>query len=125
MQVIRSGEGNLFGSFCVDARHRFRYITISLEYIYQGSGRAELYPNAVVLVCFDPSPLYGLASSPTFLFDEDTQQAVKLDEHPLNLSIEAGSLHHAALVYEVHQDCREFRLYFPGLEGIPVTLVHA
>lgn len=122
VRVTRFGVGRLLGATPVESQCRTHYITITLEYIYLGSGQAELYPNAIVLVCFDPSPLQGLARSPVLYFNENTQQTVKLDKQALGLSIEARTLHHISLVYEFHQDCREFRLYFPGREGIPVEL---
>ena len=121
VRVLYIGEGRLFEGLRVASQPQFRYVKIRLAYVYQGSGRAELYPNTVVLVCFDPSPLHGLARSPAMFRDEDTQQVAYLDVQSPILSVEAGTLHRATFVYEFHRNCRAFRLYFPGCEGIIIA----
>jgi hypothetical protein len=118
VRVIHTGEGNLFGAVHLESPRRLRYVSITLEYSYQGLARTVLYPDAIVLVCIGSSPLQGMARSPILFYDEEEKLIVRPDEQPFALEIEAGTLHRATFVYEFHQTCREFRLYFPGQDGI-------
>jgi hypothetical protein len=120
VRILKVEEGSLFGAFCVEAPRRFRYIAVTLEYVYQGAGQTELYPDTVALVHIGSSPLQGLSQSPRLFFNEDTGEVHRLSEDPVVIAIAAGLPQCATLVYEFHHDCREFRLYFPGCEGIPI-----
>jgi hypothetical protein len=121
-QVLQVTDGILFGAFRVEAPRRFRYIAVTLEYIYRGAGRMELYPDTVALVHIGSSPLQGLSRSPLLFFNEDTGAVLRLNEEPIVIPVEASLPQCATFVYEFHHDCREFRLYFPGCEGIEIVL---
>jgi hypothetical protein len=114
--------GQMFGALPRAAPHRFQYITLTLEYVYRGTDRAELYPESIALVCFGSSPLQGLSQTPLLFLDEHTGHLIWPDEQPIALPIDAGVLHRATLVYEFHEDCREFRLYFPECDGLCIEL---
>ena len=122
VRVIRAERGSLFGAPRVEAPRRFRYIAITLEYVYRGAAQAELYPDTVALVHIGPSPLQGLSQSPLLFFDEDRGEAHRLNEEPIAIAVEADRPQCATFVYEFHQDCREFRLYFPGCEGMALVV---
>ena len=81
-----------------------------------------MYPDTVVLVCSGSSPLHGLSQPPLLFFNEDTGKVHCLNEEPITIPVEPGTVQCATYVYEFHQDCREFRLYFPGCEGILIEV---
>jgi hypothetical protein len=120
VRITHLEAGQIYGALPRAAPHRFRYITLTLEYLYRGMDCTDLYPESIVLVCFGCSPLQGLAQPPLLFFDEDAGRLMWPDELPLALSIDAGMPHRATLVYEFHEDCREFRLYFPECDGIGI-----
>ena len=122
VHITRVDAGQIFGALPRAAPRRFRYITVTLEYVYRGVGCAELDTDAIVLMCAGSSPLQGLTQSPSVYLDEDTGHVLWPGEEPVVLSIEAHSLRRATLVYAFHEDCREFRLYFPECEGIAIDL---
>ncbi len=122
VRILKVTEGNLFGAFCVEAPRRFRYIAVTLEYVYHGAGWTELYTETVALVHIGSSPLQGLSHSPLLFFNEDTGEVHRLNEDSAVIRIEAGVPRYATFVYEFHHDCREFRLYFPGCEAIPIQV---
>jgi hypothetical protein len=59
VHVVKVGAGGVIGS-----ARRFRYIALTVEYVYLGSGQAELYPATVALVHTGDSPLQGLTAAP-------------------------------------------------------------
>ena len=122
VHVLCVAEGALFGAFQVEAPRRFRYVAVTLEYVYQGTDRAELYPDAVALVYTGSSPLQGLSQTPRLFFNENSGEVRRLYEESVMIPIEACLPQRATFVYEFHRDCREFRLYFPGCVGIPIQL---
>ncbi len=102
---------------------RFRYVTITLEYVFLGAGRSELRAEAVTLVHTGLSPLQGLARAPA-LFQDHAGQVWSLAEQsaPTMISVESGQPQRGVFTYEFQADCSEFRLYFPGCDGIEVRL---
>lgn len=122
VQVTRVEEGSVFGSARVEAPRRFRYIAVTLEYIYLGKGRAELYPETVVLVYTGSSPLQGLTEAPLIFQSGESDHAVWLADQSTVVPVAAHITQQATFVFEFHQDCRAFRLYFPGCEGIEIDL---
>jgi hypothetical protein len=122
VHVAHVEEGSLFGALHVEAPRRFRYIASTLEYLYRGVGWTELYPDTVALVHIGSSPLQGLSQSPLLFFNEDTSEVRRLGAEPIAIPVKAGIPQCATFVYEFHQDCCEFRLYFPGCEGIPIRV---
>ncbi len=124
VRILKVEEGSLFGAFCVEAPHRFRYIAVTLEYVYQGDGQTELYLDTVALVHIGSSPLQGLSQSPLLFFNEETGEVHRLNEDLAVIPIEAGLPQCSTFVYEFHHDCREFCLYFAGCEGIRIMLPH-
>jgi hypothetical protein len=125
VSVLHVEEGSLFGTFHAEASYRFRYIAVTLEYVYRGASRTELYPDTVALVYTGSSPLQGLSQSPRLFFNEDTREVHRLNGEPVIIPVEAGLLQFATFVYEFHHDCREFCLYFPGCKGITISLAAA
>jgi hypothetical protein len=124
VRVLKVEEGCLFGAFYVETPRRFRYITLTLEYVYVGTSQTELYPETVALVHTGSSPLQGLSEAPLIFQNGEFDQAVWLADHAIVVSVEANVLQCGLFVFEFHQDCREFRLYFPGCEGIGVEIPH-
>jgi hypothetical protein len=122
VHVTHVEEGSLFGALPVDAPRRFRYIAVTLEYHYRGTGQTVLYPDTIALVYIGSSPLQGLTRAPLLFFNENTGEVRQLNEEPIAIPVESDIPQHATFVYEFHQVCREFRLYFPGCEGIPIEL---
>ncbi|MBI5567965.1 MAG: hypothetical protein HY870_23915 [Chloroflexi bacterium] len=122
VDITRVDAGQIFGALPRAAPRRFRYITVTLEYAYRGAGRAELAPDTIVLMCAGSSPLQGLTQSPGVYLDEETGHVLWPGEELIVLSIAADRLQRATLVYAFHEDCREFRLYFPECEGIAIRL---
>ena len=120
VRITRLEAGQIYGALPRAAPHRFRYVTLALEYRYWGADCADLYPESIVLVCFGCSPLQGLAQTSLLFFDEDAGRLMWPNEQSRALPIDAGILHRATLVYEFHEDCREFRLYFPECDGIGI-----
>jgi hypothetical protein len=121
-RILRVQSCDKLGVICINPRPDFRYISITLEYCYCGRGKVTFNPGVIALVCFGSSPLQGLARLPLFYSDENSQQINKLSEFPVTFEIEAGRIYYATLVYEFHQNCFEFRLYFPGQEGLTIEL---
>jgi hypothetical protein len=54
--------------------------------------------------------------------DAASDQAVWLADQSIVVSVEANTMQRGLFVFEFHHDCREFRLYFPGCEGIDIDL---
>jgi hypothetical protein len=124
VRVLKVEEGSVFGSTRIEAPRRFRYITLTLEYVYLGAGLSELYPETVALAYTGTSPLQGLTEAPLVFQSGESDQAVWLADRSIAVAVAAKTLQHATFVFEFHHNCREFRLYFPGCEGITITLPH-
>ena len=122
VRVLRVEEGSLFASTRVEAPRCFRYITLTVEYVYLGSGQSELYPEMVALVYTGSSPLHGLSEAPLIFQSGEAAQAIWLAGQSIVVSVEANVWQRSLFVFEFNQDCREFCLYFPGCEGIPIWL---
>jgi hypothetical protein len=122
VHVTHVEEGGLFGALHVEAPRRFRYIAVTLEYQYRGTGQTVLYPDTVALAHIGSSPLQGLTRAPLLFFNEITSEVRPLGEEPIAIPVEADILQRATFVYEFHRGCQEFRLYFPGCEGILISL---
>jgi hypothetical protein len=122
VHVLQVTDGTLFGALRIEAPRRFRYVAVTLEVVYGGIGCAQLFPDTVALVYTGSSPLHGLSQAPWLYFNEDTGEVQQLSESPVVVPVKADAPQHATFVYEFHQDCREFRLYFPGCEGIAIEL---
>ena len=123
MRCIQVEDRCGFDAFHRRLPGRFRYVAITLEYAFLGAGRSELRPEAVTLVHTGLSPLQGLARAPA-LFQDHAGQVWSLAEQsaPTMISVESGQPQRGVFTYEFQADCCEFRLYFPGCDGIEVRL---
>ena len=110
------------GEFSVGSPGRFRYSVVRLEYVYLGTGAGLFTPAMVILVHTGRSVFEGLAHAPVLFQDESAGQPVRLAEVPITVEIGRCVRRLGIFVYEFPAECREFRLYFPGCEGLPLSV---
>ncbi|MBL7182904.1 MAG: hypothetical protein ISS50_00475 [Anaerolineae bacterium] len=122
VKVVKVETGDEFGprGFEEDARNHF--VIVTLEYTYLGAGRAEFFPESVVLVYTGSTGLQGWAQTPILHRGEFSSQVVDFTEDVAVNYLDSGDTRTEVFVYEFRDTYTDFRLYFPETQAIAISL---
>jgi len=122
VKVVEVETGDEFGPFGFVEGTKNHFVIVTLEYTYLGPGRAEFFPESVVLVYTGSTGLQGWARKTTLYRGEISSHVVDFREEVVVNYLDSGETRTETFVYEFRKEYADFRLYFPETEAIAISL---